>query len=123
MNKTPASIITDSIIAVLSEDPRVLFAFLYGSVAESRQGNDIDIAVYGAPEADFHKLSADLKIALHQRIGLSSDAFDVRVINEVVERGDIFDLQCAQQQSTSDRQGSRRPRRVSGALRNEVSGV
>jgi predicted nucleotidyltransferase len=92
MKKTPVSTITDSIIGVLSEDHRVLFAFLYGSVVESGQGNDIDIAVYVAPEVDVHKLSADLKIALHKRIGLSPDAFDVRVINGVAERGDIFGL-------------------------------
>jgi predicted nucleotidyltransferase len=92
MKKTQVSTITDSIIEALSEDHRVLFAFLYGSLAESGQGNDIDIAVYAAPDADVYKLSADLKIALHKRIGLSPDAFDVRVINRVVERGDIFDL-------------------------------
>jgi predicted nucleotidyltransferase len=92
IQKTPANTITDSIIAVLSEDHRVLFAYLYGSAAEKGQGNDIDIAVYAAPEVNFHKLSADLKIALHKKIGLSPDAFDVRVLNGVAERGDIFGL-------------------------------
>lgn len=92
MNKMQADTIIDSIIAVLSEDHRVLFAFLYGSAAESGQGNDIDIAVYAAPEADFYNLSADLKIALHKRIGLSPDVFDVRVLNRVEEQGDIFGL-------------------------------
>ncbi|MBC8462261.1 MAG: nucleotidyltransferase domain-containing protein [Deltaproteobacteria bacterium] len=92
MKKTPFSTITDSIIAVLSEDDRVLFAFLYGSATESGQGNDIDIAVYAAAEVDFHKLSVDLKVALHKRIGLPPDAFDVRVLNGVAEQGDIFGL-------------------------------
>ena len=84
--------ITDSIISVLSEDDRVLFAFLYGSAAEGGEGNDIDIAVYGTGEEDFHNLSADLKVALHKRIGLPPDAFDVRVLNGLAEHGDIFGL-------------------------------
>ena len=84
--------ITDSIISVLSEDDRVLFAFLYGSAAEGGEGNDIDIAVYGTGEEEFHKLSADLKVALHKRIGLPPDAFDVRVLNGLAEHGDIFGL-------------------------------
>jgi uncharacterized protein len=92
MQKTPADTIADSIIEVLSEDHRVLFAFLYGSVAETGQGNDIDIAVYVAPNVDFYQLSAEMKIALHKRIGLSPDAFDVRVLNGVAERGDVFGL-------------------------------
>ena len=84
--------ITDSIISVLSEDDRVLFAFLYGSAAEGGEGNDIDIAIYGTGEEEFHKLSADLKVALHKRIGLPPDAFDVRVLNGLAEHGDIFGL-------------------------------
>ncbi|MGM0428544.1 MAG: nucleotidyltransferase domain-containing protein [Thermodesulfobacteriota bacterium] len=92
MKKKPANTITDSIIAVLSKDQRVLFAFLYGSFEETGQGNDIDIAVYVTPKVDFHELSADLKIALHKRIGLSPDAFDIRVLNGVTERGDVFGL-------------------------------
>jgi len=92
MRKKPANTITDSIIAVLSEDHRVLFAFLYGSVAETGQGNDIDIAVYVASNVDFYELSADLKIALHKKIGLSPDVFDLRVLNGVAERGDVFAL-------------------------------
>jgi hypothetical protein len=48
--------------------------------------------VYAAPEADFHNLSADPKIALHKRIGLAPDAFDVRVLNRVEEQGDTFGL-------------------------------
>lgn len=92
MKKPRPCTITDSIAAVLSEDSRVFFAFLYGSTVESAQGNDIDIAVYAAPDSDFHQLSADLKVALHKRTGLSPDAFDVRVLNGLAERGDIFGL-------------------------------
>ena len=82
----------DKITEILSEDNRVLFAFLYGSAAETGTGNDIDIAVYAANDADHLKLSADLKISLHKRIGLSPDTFDVRVLNGLAEQGDIFAL-------------------------------
>ena len=82
----------DKITEVLSEDNRVLFAFLYGSAAETGTGNDIDIAVYAANDSDHLKLSADLKISLHKRIGLSPDTFDIRVLNGLAEQGDIFAL-------------------------------
>ena len=84
--------ITESITAVLSEDDRVVFAFLYGSAAENGKGNDIDIAIYATGEVDFHKLSADLKVSLHKRIGFPPDTFDIRVLNGLAERGDIFAL-------------------------------
>ena len=92
MKKRPFGIITDSIIAVLSEDERVVFAFLYGSAIEKEKGNDIDIAVYATGEDDLHKLSADLKVALHKRIGLPPDVFDVRILNGLVEVCDVFGL-------------------------------
>ena len=80
------------VISALSEDSRVLFAYLYGSVAARQEGNDIDIAIYAIPHADHHQLSADLKIALHKKTGLSPETFDIRVINELAEQGDIFGL-------------------------------
>lgn len=92
MSKTPAGTLIDSIVKVLSEDDRVLFAYLYGSAADSGAGNDIDVAVYSAEHADCHQLSADLKIALHKKTGLSPETFDVRVLNGVAEQGDIFGL-------------------------------
>jgi predicted nucleotidyltransferase len=92
MKKTSVGTIMNSIIAVLSEDHRVLFAFLYGSAAENGEGNDIDIAVYATEEKDFHKLSADLKVALHKKTGFAPDAFDVRILNGLTEQGDIFSL-------------------------------
>lgn len=79
-------------VEVLSEDERVLFAYLYGSFALSGGGNDIDIAVYSAGDAGFHELSSDLKIALHKRTGLSPDTFDIRFLNGVAEHGDVFAL-------------------------------
>ena len=92
MKKRPVGISTDALIAVLSEDKRVVFAFLYGSAAEKEKGNDIDIAVYATGEDDFHKLSADLKVALHRKIGLPPDVFDIRILNGLVEACDIFGL-------------------------------
>lgn len=92
MNKKLDNTIIDSIIKVLSQDDRVLFAYLYGSTVDNGKGNDIDIAVYSVNQVDFHKLAADLKIALHKATGFPPDIFDVRVLNGVTEQGDIFAL-------------------------------
>ena len=78
------------VISALSEDSRVLFAYLYGSVADRQKGNDI--AIYAVSHADHHQLSVDLKIALHKKTGLSPETFNIRVINELAEQGDIFGL-------------------------------
>jgi len=78
--------------SVLSEDHRVVFAYLYGSFAEDGKGNDIDIAVYATEGTDEYQLSADLKVALHERIGFPPDTFDIRVLNGLMDRGDIFGL-------------------------------
>ena len=37
-------------------------------------------------------LAVDLKIALYQATGLSADMFDIRVINGILEKGDLFGL-------------------------------
>lgn len=55
-------------------------------------GNDIDIAVFSDGQCDSHLLSADLKIALYKETGLSADDFDIRIIDEILEKGDIFAL-------------------------------
>ena len=81
-----------SVIKGLNQDDRIIFAYLYGSIAEEGRGNDIDIAVYSQPDSDPHLLSADLKIALHQETGLPPDIFDIRIINSLAEEGDIFSL-------------------------------
>jgi len=81
-----------AVIRELSQDDRVVFAYLYGSIAEDGIGNDIDVAVYSQPDSDPHLLSADLKIALHQETGLPPDIFDIRIINSLAEEGDIFSL-------------------------------
>ena len=85
----------NNIIEALENEGRVLFAYLYGSVAAGEKGNDIDIAIYSATDADPHKLSADLKVNLHKKTGIAPDSFDVRILNTLVERGDIFDLRYA----------------------------
>ncbi len=77
---------------VLNQDDRVVFAYLYGSTAESGVGNDVDIAVYARTGVDPHLLGADLRIELGERSGLSPEAFDVRVVNRVAREGDVFGL-------------------------------
>ncbi|MBN2032448.1 MAG: hypothetical protein JW836_04160 [Deltaproteobacteria bacterium] len=82
----------NNIIYALYQDQRVIFAYLYGSRAVGGVGNDIDIAVYSVEQGNPHELAADLKIALHKKTGFIPDTFDIRVINSLFERGDIFGL-------------------------------
>lgn len=78
---------------VLSDDPRVIFGYLYGSFLEDpANARDVDMAVYSCPGVDPFALCADLKISLYQATGFPADRFDVRVINEVVSKGDLFTL-------------------------------
>jgi len=81
-----------SLIEVLSEDHRVLFAYLYGSFAKLQKGDDIDIAVYALETADPYGLSADLKIALHKKSGLPPEIFDIRIVNDIAKTADVFGL-------------------------------
>ena len=82
----------NNIIDTLSKDPRIIFAYLYGSRVVEGTGNDIDIAVYSVEQGNPHELAADLKIALHKKTGFTPDTFDIRVVNSLFERGDIFSL-------------------------------
>ena len=91
MNASPNSLPMDAIVKALEKDERVLLAYIYGSGLEGK-GKDIDIAVYAQEPVNAHQLSADLKIVLHKLSGLPPDVFDIRVLNAVVERGDIFGL-------------------------------
>jgi predicted nucleotidyltransferase len=77
---------------VLKQKPSVVFAYLYGSSMESDSYNDIDIAIYAIPESDPFRLSADLKLALAEKTGKSPDLFDIRVINHLLTKGDLFSL-------------------------------
>ena len=94
MNESNPTIPRLSIIRrVLSANPRVIFGYLYGSYLEDSAGaRDVDIAVYSSPGTDPFVLSADLKISLYHATGDPADRFDVRVINEVVAKGDLFSL-------------------------------
>ena len=84
--------LTDALINVLSQEERVRFAYLYGSLATEGAGNDIDIAIFASQPADPHGLSADLKHDMSRETGLPPDIFDVRIINSIVEQGDLFSL-------------------------------
>ena len=84
--------IVDAVIRVLAKDDRVIFAYLYGSMVCEGKGNDIDVAVFPESQADSYSLAVDLKIDLHQATGMPPDAFDVRVIGDLIEKGDIFGL-------------------------------
>jgi len=78
---------------VLAADPRAIFGYLYGSFPEDpAKARDVDIAVYSSPGTDLFVLSADLRISLYRATGVPADRFDVRVINEVVAKGDLFGL-------------------------------
>lgn len=78
--------------APLGEDDRVIFAYLYGSYVHSETFEDLDIAVYSTRGVDPFRLSADLKIELSERTGAPPDFFDIRVLNGVLEHGDLFSL-------------------------------
>ena len=66
---------------VLDQDPRVVFAYLYGSALEGEEYRDVDVAIYADPESDPFGVTADLKIALSRETDLPPDRFDIQVIN------------------------------------------
>ena len=76
----------------LSRDDRIVFVYLYGSALGGGQARDVDLAVYAADGVDPFLLSADTALVLSRETGIAPDDFDVRVINDVVERGDVFGL-------------------------------
>ena len=77
---------------VLAKNPSVVFSYFYGSSKDSEVYNDIDIAVFSTPDDDPLRLSVDIKIALSEITGISPDTFDVRVINHLLKKGDLFSL-------------------------------
>jgi predicted nucleotidyltransferase len=81
-----------AIRSVLAQNPSIVFAYLYGSAQESDLYNDIDIAVYSKGDRPPPGLSVDLKIALSEKTGKAPDRFDVRVINHLLQKGDLFAL-------------------------------
>jgi predicted nucleotidyltransferase len=82
----------NAIRTVLDQAPSVVFAYLYGSSKDSHRFNDIDIAVYAKDDSNPLSLAADLKMALSEETGRPPDGFDVRVINHLIEKGDLFSL-------------------------------
>jgi predicted nucleotidyltransferase len=84
--------ILKTISGVLAENRLIDFAYLYGSAKDSDAYHDIDIAVYVIDGSDPLSLSADLKIALADETGIPPDRFDVRVINHLLKKGDLFSL-------------------------------
>jgi uncharacterized protein len=77
---------------VLAANPAVVFSYLYGSAKDSDSYRDIDVAVYSIDDCDPLRLSADLKLDLSARTGRPPDQFDVRVINHLLQKGDLFAL-------------------------------
>jgi len=77
---------------ILTQNPSVVFAYFYGSSKDSEVYSDIDIAVFSTRNSDPFSLSVDLKIALSERTGINPDSFDVRVINHLLKKGDLFSL-------------------------------
>ncbi|MBI3393977.1 MAG: nucleotidyltransferase domain-containing protein [Nitrospirae bacterium] len=67
----------------MRRDPRIVFAYLYGSALESQEPRDIDIAVYLARPEDPFRVAADLKVAISRGTGLPADRLDIRVIDNV----------------------------------------
>lgn len=70
-----------SIINVLEKDPRIVFAYLYGSAINEGQYRDIDIGVYISNKEDALGVSSDIKVALSLKTGIPPDQFDVQIIN------------------------------------------
>ena len=76
----------------LDKNPFVIFAYFYGSSKDSEEYNDIDIAVFSTRDSDPLRLSVDLKIALSEETAINPDTFDVRVINHLLRKGNLFSL-------------------------------
>ena len=77
-----ASFLKKTIQEVLQGNSRVIFAYLYGSIVESEDFKDIDVALYATQGgADSLLLEADIQTALSEKTSLAPDFFDVRVIN------------------------------------------
>ena len=92
MDGTNTTVDIETIKNTLAQDDRVIFAYLYGSFLEGKGYRDIDIAVFAAEGVGHTSLATDLKIVLHEGTGLFPDVFDVRVINDLVDNGDLFAL-------------------------------
>ena len=77
---------------ILKQDKRVVFAYIYGSYIDSDKYRDVDIAVYSKQGVESEKLSMDLRVRLHEHTGNPADFFDIRVLNGLLDHGDLFSL-------------------------------
>jgi predicted nucleotidyltransferase len=74
--------------AVLVQDGRVVFAYVYGSFVRGESFRDIDIGVHVRnPEENPFVISSDIKtqlsfISRKEGFGFTADQFDVRIIND-----------------------------------------
>ena len=72
---------------VLTQDERVVFAYIYGSFVKEQSFRDIDLGIYVKnPEENPFLISSDLKTQLSrvgkkENIDLTADQFDVQIIN------------------------------------------
>ena len=84
--------IQDAVTEVLSKDDRIVFAYIHGSIFSEGKGKDVDLAIFSDPKADNYSLPVDLKVSLHRKTDLPPEAFNIRIINDTVAKGDIFTL-------------------------------
>jgi len=77
---------------ILSKDKRIIFAYLYGSSLKQKEYNDIDIAIYLNDQNIDSVFSIDIQIALYEHTNIVADFFDVKIINDLLNIGDIFTL-------------------------------
>jgi len=76
----------------LKNDDRIIFAYLYGSALTEKNYNDIDIAIYVQKINNLLGLSTDIQILLHEHTNLVPDFFDIKIINDLLVEGDMFNL-------------------------------
>jgi predicted nucleotidyltransferase len=73
--------VKDQVAAILATEPRVAFAYLYGSFAESQPFHDIDVGVHLSGTDPDHDMPFSVVLAqrLSERVTLP---VDVRILNE-----------------------------------------
>lgn len=86
LNKAERLTVTNQIADILRDEPRVLFAFIFGSFLTGTMFRDIDIGVFVAEEdiSTFY----DIEFELSQRIGKAlfyQYPVEVKVINHAPE--------------------------------------
>ncbi|MEJ5361557.1 MAG: nucleotidyltransferase domain-containing protein [Spirochaetota bacterium] len=82
----------NTVTNVLHTNEHVVFAYLLGSAVNSDMYNDIDIAVYVINYKDPFTITSDLKYELYTQTGIPADTFDIRIINDIPVKGDLFAL-------------------------------